>query len=327
MPAQRAGSTIDATAAIFPKANTFFSQEPLAVIITLLVLFVLLLFSYLTTIPDLLKTWMNVVDYHHGFFVVPFVIYFLWSRRNTLPTQKSKADAIAGIVLGSTLLLFWGVFRYQVLVYSMVTLDSWTILIWVWAVTLICFGLRVFLWALPSLLFLAFMFPWPPTIEGEMREPLQGFAAKLSVYFLRLLGEPAIAQGNTVLMSNNQQLEVEAACSGIRVLVSAIAAAYATMLLMRRSWWQNVLLFCLVIPVALLVNALRIAMTGMLIKHASGIVGSFGSKKPTPVVCDEISGGIMLVLTFVFFIAIVWWIGKVFPRVELTEEHTRVDHL
>ena len=159
-----------------------------------------------------------------------------------------------------------------------------------------------------------------------MRGPLQEFAAQLSVYILRVTGEQAIAQSNIVLMSNNQRLDVAAACSGIRVLVSVIAAAYAAVLLMRRPWWQNLLLFIMVVPVALFVNALRIAMTGLLIKHASGTIGGFGFEKPTPVVCDEISGMVMLVLTFVFFVAIVWWFGKVFYRVDVTTQQTRIRH-
>jgi exosortase len=302
-------------------------QRWLAFVIAMPVLAGLLGYAYWSTIVGnmgLLETWKNSIDYHHGFFVAPFVAYFLWVRRDTFPVKQSKIDAALGIFLGLALLLFWGVFRYYVMVWSMVTLDSWTILVWVWAVSLMCFGIRVFIWALPSLVFLAFMFPWPPSVETQMRGPLQQFAAQLSVYILRTLGEPAIAQANIVLMSDNQHLDVEAACSGIRVLVSVIAAAYATALLMRRPWWQNLLLFCLVVPVALFVNALRIAMTGLLIKHASEQVESFGFAKKTSVVCDEISGMAMLILTFVMFVVIVWWFGLVFRRVEISEQQTRI---
>jgi exosortase len=302
------------------------TQQKLALFISLPVLAALLVFAYGLTSPtlgDLFNTWTNNIDYHHGFFVAPFVLYFLWVRRDTFPKKRGAADVTLGIILGLVLLLFWGVFRYYVMVWSMVTLDSWTILVWVWAVCLMCFGVRVFIWALPSLVFLAFMFPWPPRYEIMMRGPLQEFAARLSVYILRLAGEPAIAQANTVLMSNNQQLDVAAACSGLRVLVSVIAAAYAAVLLMRRPWWQNLLLFCLVVPVALFVNALRIAMTGLLIKHASEQVASLGLDKPIPAACDEVSGMIMLILTFILFVVIVWWFGMVFRRVDVTTEQTR----
>jgi len=303
------------------------AQQKLALLISLPVLAAILIYAYWWTTPtleELFNTWSNNVDYHHGFFVAPFVVYFLWVRRDTFPTQQGTRDAMLGIILGTALLLFWCFFRYYIMVWSMVTLDSWSILVWVWAVCLICFGPRVFVWALPSLIFLAFMFPWPPSYESMMREPLQKFAAQLSVYILRMTGEQAIAQANTVLMSDNQRLDVAAACSGIRVLVSVIAAAYAAVLLMRRPWWQNLLLFCMVVPVALFVNALRIAMTGLLIKHASARVESFGFQKETPVVCDEISGMIMLVLTFAFFVAIVWWFGKVFHRVDVSSQQTRI---
>ncbi|MDR1491469.1 MAG: archaeosortase/exosortase family protein [Planctomycetaceae bacterium] len=301
-------------------ANYETSQKPQSTVrfaaLTILMVAVLVV-SYWDTLKSLANTWRDVVDYHHGFFVVPFVIYFLWMRRNTIPQKQSKRDSILGLVFGMAILAIWAAMRYYIMVYSMVTLDAWTILVWICAATLICFGCRIFLWAAPSLLFLAFMFPCPQSFEIALRPKLQELAAQLSAYMLRILGEPAIRQVNVIIMSDNQKLDVAAACSGIRVLISVIAAAYAAALLMRRPWWINVLLFCLVIPVALFVNALRITITGLLIKYASGFIDSFHFKKNTPVVCDDISGGIMLFLTFVIFICIILWIGKVFHKVEL----------
>ncbi|MCL2346833.1 MAG: archaeosortase/exosortase family protein, partial [Planctomycetaceae bacterium] len=273
-----------------------------------------LVYAYWFTIADLVNTWSKVIDYHHGYFVVPFVIYFLWARRDTFPTNGKMFDYWFGILLGTLLLGLWSFLRYQIMLFSMVSLDAWTILLWVFGVTLIFFGLRVFLWAVPSLFFLAFMFPWPVTLEMALRRPLQEFAAKLSVVLLRIIGEPAVSSKNTIFLGD-QQLDVAAACSGIRVLVSVVAAAYAAALLMRRPWWQNILLFCLVVPVALMINAMRIAMTGLLIVHASGYIDRFDFDKPTPVVADEISGIIMLILAFVSFVAIIFWLGKVFRRV------------
>jgi len=292
--------------------------------ITVVVLLGFLVVAYWSTIFELVDKWENNVDYHHGFFVVPFVVYFLWSRRQTFPMERSKNDVRTGIILGTIVLLFWGYCRFKIMALSIVSLDSWTILLWVFGVCLMCFGTRIFCWAFPSLLFLAFMFPWPYRVESMLREPLQVFAAKLSVLILQLCGEPAIAQANVVLMSDNQRLDVAAACSGIRVLVSVIAAAYAAMLLMKRPWWQNVLLFCLVIPIALVANAIRIAITGLLIKHFSGWLAGFNFKKEIPVVCDEISGYIMLVLTFLGFVLIIMWFSKVFQRIDVSQQQTRI---
>ena len=273
-----------------------------------------LVVAYWHTLVDLVKTWYEVTDYHHGFFVIPLVIYFLWNRRGTIPRNISTTDRVAGVVFGFTLLGLCIICRHQFMIYSMVSLDAWTILLWVFGVTLIFFGFRTFIWAVPSLLFLAFMFVWPDSIEVLFRRHLQGIAASLSATILWLIGEHAISINNTIWL-DSIQLDVAAACSGIRILVSVIAAAYAVSLLMQRPWWQNTLMFCLVIPVALLVNAFRIVTTGLLIKYASGWVESFGFEKPVAVVCDEIAGNIMLVLAFFTFILIVYYIGKVFERV------------
>ena len=273
-----------------------------------------LVIAYWYTLVDLVKTWNEVTDYHHGFFVIPLVIYFLWNRRGTIPRNISTTDRVAGVVLGFTLLGLCVLCRHQFMIYSMVSLDAWTILLWIFGVTLIFFGFRTFLWAAPSLLFLAFMFAWPDSIEIMFRRHLQGIAASMSATILWLIGEHAISINNTIWL-DSIQLDVAAVCSGIRILVSVIAAAYAVSLLMKRPWWQNTLMFCLAIPVALVINAFRIVTTGLLIKYASGMVESFGFNKPVAVVCDEIAGNIMLVLAFFTFILIVYYIGKVFERV------------
>lgn len=274
--------------------------------------------AYWHTLVDLVNTWYEVTDYHHGFFVIPLVIYFLWSRRSSIPQNISATDRVAGVVLGFILLGLCVLGRHQFMVFSMASLDAWTMLLWIFGVTLIFFGFRTFLWAAPSLLFLAFMFPWPDSIEVLFRRHLQGIAAKLSALILWGIGEHAISINNTIWL-DSIQLDVAAACSGIRILVSVIAAAYAVSLLMRRPWWQNAFLFCLAIPVALLVNALRIVTTGLLIKYASATVESWGFDKPVGVVCDEIAGNVMLLLAFLTFILIVYYIGKVFERVEPEE--------
>jgi exosortase len=299
--------------------ETFHTAGFFRLMLTGLAMGAVLFCAYFPTWADLVNTWVTVTDYHHGFFVIPLVIYFLWVRRDSIPRNISGLDKMTGFLLGLSLIGLSAGARYIFMIYSMTSMDAWTILAWLFGVVLLFYGVRVFLWAAPSLLFLAFMFPWPDSLEIMLRRQLQGIAAKLSACVLNILGEHAISINNTIWL-DDIQLDVAAACSGIRILISIIAAAYAVSLLMRRPWWQNTIMFCLAVPVALLMNAFRIATTGLLVKYAYHTVESFGFKKSVFAVCDEISGNIMLVAAFFLFILIVYYIGKVFQKVTPGEE-------
>ena len=96
-------------------------------------------------------------------------------------------------------------------------------------------------WSLPSIAFLWFMVPLPFRVERWLSLPLQGAATKLSCWILQALGQPALAEGHVILLGDNR-LEVEQACSGLRIFVGIVALAFAYAILMRRQWWEKALL-------------------------------------------------------------------------------------
>ena len=77
-----------------------------------------------------------------------------------------------------------------------------------------------------------------------------------------MIGEPALAVGNTIVVGDHQ-LEVERACSGLRIFVGIAALAYAYVVLVRRCWWEKCLLLIAVVPIALISNAARIVVDGV----------------------------------------------------------------
>jgi exosortase len=119
------------------------------------------------------------------------------------------------------------------------------------------------------LMFLFFMVPLPFRLENELSRPLQWIATHGSASVLQLLGQPAISQGTTILLGENT-LEVERACSGLRIFMGVVALSYICALLMRRSWWEGVLLVLASVPIALISNAARIVVTGLCYQWFSG---------------------------------------------------------
>ena len=220
--------------------------------------------AYLPTLIEIVATWNREPDYSHGFLVVPLALVFLWFRRDSFPGVGAPA-----YVLGLTLLGASVTARYFGARFFMEFIDGYSIVLWVAASVALIGGRRLLWWALPSIGFLFFMIPLPFGIETALSYPLQRLATKLSCFALQVLGQPAFAEGNTILLGD-QTLEVEQACSGLRLFMSMIAVAYGYAVLVRRSWWERGILFLAVVPVAIFSNVTRITVTGLLFQFATG---------------------------------------------------------
>jgi exosortase len=123
-------------------------------------------------------------------------------------------------------------------------------------------GWTAWRWAWPALAFLVFMLPLPHRIAVAMAEPLQNFATVTSSFTLQTLGFPALAEGNVILL-NDVDIGIVEACSGLRMLVIFFALSTGVALLIRRPLWERLLLVASAVPIALVVNILRITATGI----------------------------------------------------------------
>ena len=96
---------------------------------------------------------------------------------------------------------------------------------------------------------------------------LRQIAAWLSTHGINLLGAPldmhAELKGSTIeLMVGMRKIEpameVEDACSGLRMLMAFIALGVAMAFMGRRLWWQRAIMVAMCMPIAVLVNVGRI---------------------------------------------------------------------
>ena len=151
-------------------------------------------------------------------------------------------------------------------------MDGWSIMLWSAGVIWLFLGRAVLWWSLPSVAFLFFMVCLPFRLELALSLPLQTIATRLSCWVLQMLGQPALAEGHTIYLGEHT-LEVEQACSGMRIFVGIAALAYAYVVIVRRTWWEKSLLLASVVPIALIANATRVVTTGLLYQLVSGTGG------------------------------------------------------
>ena len=131
------------------------------------------------------------------------------------------------------------------------------------------------------------------------------------------MGIAAVPIKNTIRLSTTE-LGVEAACSGLRFLMSVFAIAFAAVLLLRRPWWQNILILLIAAPLALFVNAVRIAITGVFLERHYEMVAAWTAEgQSVSVMADSVAGKIAIFLALGLFALFVWYLGKIFRRVEI----------
>jgi exosortase len=125
-------------------------------------------------------------------------------------------------------------------------------------------GLRTLRWAGPAIAFLVFMFPLPGFLVDNIMRPLQTVATKSSVFALQTLRVDAYRDGNRIILEHTPMNVVDQ-CSGLRMLTIFIALAVAiVMISTHRPWWERILILASSVPIALLVNCIRITLTGVL---------------------------------------------------------------
>ncbi len=287
--------------------------EVMRLVVLLCAVLPLTVFAFLPALREIAYAWWYKIDYGHGLFVIPLVALALFLRLDNYPGTCYRLTWI-----GLFPILICCAMRAIAAQMYMNTVDQWSLFFWILGIVWFFYGNRAFFWALPSLSYLVFMFQLPWSYEVLMRQRLQAIAAHFAAIQLQLIGEPAIPIENTIRLSN-QELAVEMACSGIRFLMSILAVAFATILIMRRSWWQNVLIVAIAPPIALFINAARIAMTGILLTRFESFMQSITPEnRSVAVIADKIAGFTMIPIAIGIFFAFVWYLGKVFRRVEIS---------
>jgi len=264
----------------------------------------LLIWAYWPAICEICAAWVSNADYTHGFFVVPISLWLLWARREQAPEL--------GIVLdwrGLSLVIVAGLIRIAAGRFYLPQFDAWSIPLWIGGVTWLVFGWQTFRWALPSIAFLWFATPLPGSIEIVLSTPLQRVAASLSTFVLRVIGQPAIVEGTTILLDDHV-LDVERACSGLRMFYGIFALAFGFIAIVRPARWKSILILFAAAPVAIFANVLRIVMTGILMKFASNEVAQKFS--------HDFAGVVMIPFAVALFLLFLIVLGRLVTRLQET---------
>jgi exosortase len=108
-----------------------------------------------------------------------------------------------------------------------------------------------------------FMIPLPAIIYSQITFPLQLFASAVAETTLNSIGIPVLREGN-VLELASQKLSVVEACSGIRSLLSLTFLSLVYGFFFDKKEWMRWVLLGATIPIAIVANASRVTITGII---------------------------------------------------------------
>lgn len=233
------------------------------------VLLVLAAWLYAPLALRLASQWWHDPNYTHGFFVPVFSGFLLWEKRAKLVALRVQPSWTGLIILVFALLALVlgtansGLFLYRLsllflIAGAVVFLAGWKHL------AAISFPLAFLVLMIPS-----------ETLLEYITFPLQIVASKTASFLLMLVGVPAAREGNIIVLPN-ARLEVAEACSGVRSLFSLVTLTIIYGHLTETKIGVRVLLALLAAPISVLANALRIALTGLVVEYW-GIEGTQGT--------------------------------------------------
>jgi exosortase len=229
----------------------------------------LLIACYAPVLKALVHQWNYDPDMGHGFFVPLIAGFIIWQRREDLAATKPEPNWWGLVVVAwgglQLMLATLGAELFTARLSFIVTLIGmvWTL------------GGTVMLKKLAFPLFLLFfMLPIPAVIYSAATFKLQILASQLADGALTVLSIPVLREGN-VLELANQKLSVVDACSGIRSLLSLTFLSLVYGYFFERRTWVRVVLFCSTIPIAIIANASRVTITGIMTQVKADLAAGF----------------------------------------------------
>jgi exosortase len=218
----------------------------------------LLLLTYAPVLWRLVRQWSADPDMGHGFFVPIIAGYIVWQKRDALLALEPSPNW-----WGLAIMAYAGLQLYIATLGAELFLARTAFLFSIIGIVLLLGG-TAFLRALAFPLFLLFfMVPIPAIVYNRITFPLQILASQAADSALTILQIPVYREGN-ILELARQQLSVVEACSGIRSLLTLTFLSLVYGYFFESKNWMRVLLFLATIPIAIVANAGRVTLTGVL---------------------------------------------------------------
>ena len=251
----------------------------------------------------LVHDWWTSPEAGHGLLLAPVAIWLAWRAGIAADAKPNRAVGVTLLVIAVLVRAASG------LAAELFTMRGSMELALV-GLTTYFFGVRqVIRWWLPFAL-ICLSIPLPELITQKLALPLQFKASQMGAALLEMRNVPVRLAGNVIQLPG-RELFVTEACSGLRSLTALIAMAVLMGALLLRTPVARIALLLLAIPVAVLINGVRVFLTGFLVFYVSPALGEGFMHK---------TEGWLLFLVSLLVLGSIAWAGGLIERIARSRE-------
>jgi exosortase len=215
-------------------------------------------FLYFQVLPDLAVEWWTVPASSYGLLIPTLTLYLVYLQRHKTFAVPAMPDR-RGLCLTAfaCLVLLVGTLAAEFFLARMSFVLLLAGLVWTF------WGIPRFRTLFFPFILLATMVPLPAIIYNQAAAPLQLFASTVATELAQLLGVSIYREGNIIHLAN-LSLGVAEACSGLQSLSAMVVASLLLGFIESGGTIRRILLVVLSIPLAIVVNVLRVTGTALL---------------------------------------------------------------
>lgn len=199
---------------------------------------------------------------------LPVALWLGWLRRERIRYCRPRPSPLGAVVI----LMGWGLMvlgnEYSIDLFR----DTGALAAVVGAVYTVT-GKELFLRYAAAWGALLFLIPVPGRIRHVIAAPLQEASAISTQFILDLFAVSVERHGN-LLVVNGVEVAIAEACNGMRMVAAMALISYAFVFSFPMRLWARALLLGLSVPVAIIVNVVRLTPTSILYGHSTPDVAS-----------------------------------------------------
>jgi exosortase len=213
----------------------------------------------------LVQDWWTLPEAGHGLLLAPAAVWLAW--RSGISERAAPNRALG---LG---ILFVAVFIRYVsgLAAELFTMRE-SMMLALAGLTVYRYGFRQVVWWWLPFTLLVLTVPLPELVTQQLALPLQFEASRIGARLLSSRHVPVLLAGNIIRLPG-RELFVTEACSGLRSLTALLSLAVLMGGVALAKPFSRLALIAVAVPIAILINGVRVFLTGFLVYFVSPSFG------------------------------------------------------